>query len=192
MVSFQALPQWHAKLPFNLRRNENEKKWKVILAAFFIHSLSWEFLAELHSQSSVGWIDAWGLCSPAESRWGQRAALINTLHTALEAVWPYIQAQTGHWENRDVSRWPGSWFVPLPCCFIIFFYFFAFSMCQKRSFPIVAFPNKSIINHKSVSLDWQRRRALRLFLASVKRFWTESMRGTRGRRRNGQKKVKCN
>ncbi len=146
MVSFQALPQWHAKLPFHLRRNENEKKWKVILAAFFIHSLSWEFLAELHSQSSVGWIDAWGLCSPAESRWGQRAALINTLHTALEAVWPYIQAQTGHWENRDVSRWPGSWFVP-------WHVFYLKKIClpnvPKWSFPIVAFHNKS--RFKSVS-----------------------------------------
>ncbi len=45
----------------------------------------------------------------------------------------------------------------------------------------MAFSNKSIINHKSVS-------ASRLFLVSVKWVWTESMRGTRGRRGNGQKK----
>ncbi len=102
----------------------------------------------------------------------------------------WVQTLTGHWEHRDVSRWPGpgGWFGPLPCVFIFFIFFiFCLPNVPKWSYPIVTLSNKSIINHKSVSLDWQRR-ALRLFLASVKRFWTESMRGTRGRRGNGQKK----
>ncbi len=71
--------------------------------------------------------------------------------------------------------------------FFLLLFYFCLPSVPKWSFLIVAFPNKSIINHKSVSLDWQRC-ASRLFLASVKRFWTESMRGTRGRRGNGQKK----
>ncbi len=87
---------------------------------------------------------------------------------------------------------PGGLAGDLPAAlYIFFFYIYLFIFClpnvPKWSFPIVAFPNQSIINHKLVSLDWQRR-ASRLFLASVKRFWTESMRGTRGRRGNGQKK----
>ncbi len=35
--------------------------------------------------------------------------------------------------------------------------FFCLPNVPKWSFPTVAFPNKSIINHKLVSLDWQRR-----------------------------------
>ncbi len=66
------------------------------------------------------------------------------------------------------------------------YFFFAFPV-PRWSFPIVVFPNKLKINHKSVSLDWQRRASC-LFLAFVKQFWTESMHGTRGRRGNGQKK----
>lgn len=94
MVSFQALPQWHAKWPIKLRGNENEKKWKVILTAFlFIHYHGTSWLSDvksvkLYNQSSASWVHAWGSSSPTLSRWGWRAALINTLHTALEAIWP--------------------------------------------------------------------------------------------------------
>ncbi len=57
------------------------------------------------------------------------------------------------------------------CPVFVFIYLFIFCLpnVPKLSFPIVAFPNKSKINHKSVSLDWQRR-ASRLFLASKMAF----------------------
>ncbi len=58
--------------------------------------------------------------------------------------------QVFHWEHRDISRWPGGWFGPLPCVFIIIIYLFFklyLFICllnvPKWSFAIVAFPNKS-------------------------------------------------
>ncbi len=48
----------------------------------------------------------------------------------------WYQVRTGHWEHRNISRWPGAWFGPLPCIYIYmyiieFFYCFAFPMCQS-------------------------------------------------------------
>ncbi len=67
------------------------------------------------------------------------------IRTMIKYGW--CQAQTGHWEHCTAGH--------LARCSVFFYYyyivFFAFPMW---SFPIVAFPNKSIINHKSVSLDW--------------------------------------
>ncbi len=82
----------------------------------------------------------------------------------------------------DLARYPVFFYY----YYYYFYLFFCLPNVPKWSFPIVAFPNKSIINHKSVSLDWQRA----LHVCSLPP--TESMRGTRGRRGNGQKKtVKC-
>ncbi len=120
---------------------------------------------------------------------------IQTIYNATEALLPRHRLAIG-----STGTFPGGLAAHLARCPVFFYFFlllllllllfilfFCLPNVPKWSFPIVAFPNKSIINHKSVSLDWQRR-ASRLFLASVKRFWTESMRGTRGRRGNGQKK----
>lgn len=79
-----------------MRKNE---KW-FLLHFIFIHYHGTSWLSnvrsvKLYSQSSAGWINAWGSSSPTGSGWGQRAALINILHTALEAIWPYI-----HYEHR--------------------------------------------------------------------------------------------
>ncbi len=50
------------------------------------------------------------------------------------------QARTGHWEHREVSRWPGGWFGPLPCVFLLllfyyyYYYYYIFflpSQCVK-------------------------------------------------------------
>ncbi len=41
-----------------------------------------------------------------------------------------------------------------PVCFYYFVLFFCIPNVQKWSFPIVAFPNKSIINLKSVNMTW--------------------------------------
>ncbi len=49
----------------------------------------------------------------------------------------------------------------------------------------MAFPNKSILNHESVSLDWQRR-ASRLRQTVLNR--VDARDSTQGRRGNGQKK----
>ncbi len=57
-------------------------------------------------------------------------------------------------------------------CYDLFYYLFIFCLSNlpKLSFMTVAFPNKSIINHKSVSLDWQKGSASCLFLASYLRY----------------------
>ncbi len=87
----------------------------------------------------------------------------------------------------DLARCPVFYFILFFKLFYLFIFCLPIPNVPKWLFPSVAFPNKSIINHKSLSLDWQHRASC-LFLASVKRFWTESMRGTRGRRGNIQKK----
>ncbi len=96
------------------------------------------------------------------------------------ADWPLGAPMATNGQAADLARCPVFFFY-----YYYFFFFFFFCLPNVPKW-LVAFPNKSI-NYKPVSLDWQRR-ASRLFLASIKRFWTESMRGTRGRRGNGQKK----
>ncbi len=71
----------------------------------------------------------------------------------------------------DLTRWP------------MFFNLFCLPDVPKWSFLIVTFPNKSIINWKVLTGSI----ALHICSTSVKRFWTESIRRTWGRRGNWQK-----
>ncbi len=117
---------------------------------------------------------------------------VQLVHRWLKLIFTQMPACRRGLAIGSTGTFPGGLAADLACCpvffFIYYYYFFYyFTNVPKWSFPIVAFHNKSIINHKSVSLDWQHR-ASSLFLASVKRFWTESMRWTRWRRGNGQKK----
>ncbi len=55
----------------------------------------------------------------------------------------------------DLARCP-VFLLLLLLFFLLLLLLFCLPNVPKWSFPIVVFPNKSIINHKSVSLDWQR------------------------------------
>ncbi len=112
-------------------------------------------------------------------------------------IYIYIQARTGHWEHRDVFRWPGGWFGPLPCFLFIYYYyfiiiiiiyFFAFPMCQSDHFRLW----HSLINHKSVSLDCQH--ALHVCSLppsnSFEPFWVDA-RDLRKERKRPEETVKC-
>ncbi len=69
----------------------------------------------------------------------------------------HTQGQTGHRENRDNSRWPGSQFGPLPYFFFFFFLFLPAECLLKWLFPNSPFNNTTPINHESASLlGWQR------------------------------------
>ncbi len=99
------------------------------------------------------------------------------LELGFELGMPVVQLQPGaDWPLGALGRFPVAWRLiwPAALCFffkllLLLFYFFCLPNVPKWSFQIVAFPNKSIINHKSVSLDWQRH-ASRLFLASSNGF----------------------
>ncbi len=51
-----------------------------------------------------------------------RFIIFCTLEGVYIYIFIYMQGRTGHRENRDNSRWPGSQFGPLP--YILFFNFF--------------------------------------------------------------------
>ncbi len=114
----------------------------------------------------------------------------------FNSVWG-IQLASGFLENvnnRPVnSTFPGGLAPDLGRCPVGFFVcFFCLPNVPKWSFTILAIPNKSKINHKSVSLDWQRRASC-LFLASHQMVLNRvDARDLRKERKWSEETVKCN
>ncbi len=79
------------------------------------------------------WCNLLTLCSDAGdvfktsqslNRWPMSYLPVRVYKLVGHASW---QGRTGHRENRENSRWPGSQFGPLPCnfiFFIIYYYYF--------------------------------------------------------------------
>ncbi len=106
---------------------------------------------------------------------GKHTGIRQTGSLALQQASAFLYIHPGaDWPLGAPERFPVAWRLIWPAAlffyiyiflllFFLFFISFAFPMCQSDHFRLW----HSLINHKSVSLDRQRR-ASRLFLASVK------------------------
>ncbi len=109
--------------------------------------------------------------------------------TQTGADWPF--GAPGRFPVADLARCPVFFIYLLLFIFWKYynFYFFCLPNVPKWSFPIVAFPNKSIINHKSVSLDWLRFRSVPCLRQTVLN--RVVARDSRKERKRSEETVKC-
>ncbi len=77
-----------------------------------------------------------------------------------------------------------------PISFILYYHYYCLPNVPNVSFPIVEYPNKWIINHKSVILDWQHRASVScLRQTGLNRVDAQD---SRKERKRPEEAVKCN